>query len=389
MSAGPGVEGDGLDVEALLAAARDATGLEDFGGDDFREGLGVLVETYRTGGFDAKRLRRERRRLLQLLGTRLRVAAALSRHPEIREERIRAPVFLVGFPRTGTSALFNLLGADPASRPLLLWEGIFPDPLEGLAPGQEDPRLAAIRAHYERGKEKNPDFTKIHEVRADGPEECVMLLAHAFRDVQMGIEPLVEPYASWFQAQDLRPTYAYYHDLLRMLQWQRPGERWLLKSPAHLWAVDVLLERFPDASVIVTHRDPAEILASYCSMVAALMTGRDFAPDALGPVVLEYLARSMERALAARDRLGPARFLDVDYRGFVADPLATARRVYAHFDLPLPDAAAKALRDHVARNRKGRHGAHRYALGEYGLRPEVVTERLAAYMARFGLSDGG
>jgi hypothetical protein len=377
-----------LSEETLLAEACAATGLADFGDERFREGLRILVESYLASGFDARRLRRERRRLIQLLSTRLRVQQALRRHAQIREREIRAPMFLTGFPRTGTSALFNLLAMDPAARPLLLWEGIFPDPLEGLAPGRIDPRLEALRAHYERGRQTNPEFTKIHEVRADGPEECVMLLAHSFCDAQMGIEPLLEPYGSWFQAQDLRPSYAYYHDLLRMLDWQRPGERWLLKSPAHLWALDILTERFPDASIVLTHRDPLEFLGSYCSMMAALMKGRqDFDLRELGPVVLEYLARSMEKALAARDRSDPKRFLDVDYRAFVVDPVAAVERIYAAFALPLPPRAVAAMRDHVREHPQHKHGEHSYSLEAYGLRPEQVRERLADYAARFGLWD--
>ena len=378
-----------LSVAALLAEAQRATGLEDFGDPAFREGLDVLVATYLANGFDARRLRRERRRLGQLLATRLRVVDALRRHPEIRTRALRSPMILTGFPRTGTSALFNLLAADPAARPLLLWEGVFPDPLEGLPSGQTDPRLEALRAHYEKGREKNPEFSKIHEVRADGPEECVLLLAHAFCDVQMGIEPLLEPYASWFQAQDLRAAYALYHDLLRMLDWQRPGERWLLKSPAHLWALDVLVERFPDVCLVVTHRDPVEILGSYCSMMAALLTGQThFDPKALGPVVLEYLARSMERGLAARERSDPARFVDVDYGAFLADPLAEARRIYAAFGLALGAEAGAAMRAHLERHPQHRHGTHDYQLESFGLEAGRVRERLAAYTARFGLAPG-
>jgi hypothetical protein len=202
----------------------------------------------------------------------------------------------------------------------------------------------------------------------------------------MGIEVLLEPYASWFQARDLRPAYRCYADMLRLLDWQRPGERWLLKSPAHLWALDVLVELFPDVGVVLTHRDPAEILGSYCSMMAALAAGLEaVSPERLGPVVLEYLARKMERALAIRDRADAARFLDVDYRGFVADPMAAVERIHAHFALPLPPAAAARMRAHVEANPRHKHGEHRYALEEYGLDRGAVRERLAPYLARFGL----
>lgn len=380
-----------LSEEALLAEARERTGLSDFGDERFREGLRVLLETYERAGLSSSGSKRTRGRLLQLLQTRLRIEAALRRHPEIRQRAIRSPMYLTGLPRTGTSALFNLLATDPAARPLLTWEGMCPDPLdpairERLGPDQPDPRLEAVRAAVERDRQRDPDFDRIHFARADGPEECVLLLAYTFCDVQMGIEPLLSPYREWFQAQDLHASYAYYADLLRLLDWQRPGERWLLKSPAHLWALDVLLETFPDACIVWTHRDPLEILPSYCSMVAALMGIREARdPKQLGPVVLEYLARSLERGLAARTRCPAERFLDVDYRDLVSEPLATAERIYRSFGLELGAAARTALERHAGENPQHKHGTHRYSLEEYGLSAEAVRARLAAYVERFGL----
>lgn len=376
-----------FDAESLMAAAREATGLADFGDDRFREGLDVLLETYqKTANFGAKGRKRQAGRVLQLLGTRLRIEEAFRKHPEIREREIRRPVYLTGLPRTGTSALFNLLAADPAARPLLLWEGTFPDPAENLAPGETDPRYLAVKAYYERAREKDPEFTKIHFADADTPEECVLLQAHAFCDVQMGIEVLMEPYASWFQRQDLHHAYAYYADLLRLLDWQRPGERWLLKSPAHLWAVDVLAELFPDVGLVFTHRNPLESMASMCSMMEALMKDREgFDLRELGPVVVEYYARSLERGLAARDALDPARYVDVDYLTLIDDNLAAARRIYDHFELPLPPESEAALVAHASSHTQGQHGRHEYELDKYGLDGDRVRTRLAAYIERFGL----
>jgi hypothetical protein len=375
-----------LGVESLLAEARERTGLSDFGDPAFRTGLGVLVETYERAGLTEKGRRSTRRRLVQLLANRLRIAEAFRRHPEIREREIRSPVYLTGLPRTGTSALFNVLGVDPVSRPLLTWEGMFPDPCEGLPPGADDPRLLAMRERYEKARAKGLEFDAIHYVRPDGPEECVLLQAHAFCDAQVGIEPLMEPYGSWFERQDLRAMYAYYRDLLKLLDWQRPGERWLLKSPAHLWALDVLVEMFPDVCIIWTHRNPLEIIPSYCSMIAALMGIRESVdPQALGRRVLDHLALSLERGLAARDRSDSSRFVDVDYRELVADPMATVRRIYGAFGLPLPAGTLGAMERYVAAEPQAKHGAHRYSLEQFGLTPEMVRARLADYIARFGL----
>lgn len=375
--------------DAVLEAARHATDLSDFGGDGFREGLRLLLETYDgEAGLSERGRKHNWRRVVLLLSTRLRVAETLRKHPEIREREIRRPVYLTGLPRTGTSALFNLLASDPAARPLLAWEGIFPDPFEGLEPGQDDPRQQAMRAADERARARDPEFSRIHQTGADTPEECVLLLAHAFCDVQVGIEVLMEPYGSWFQRQDLRASYAYYADLLRMLDFQRPGERWLLKSPAHLWALDPLLEQFPDACIVMTHRDPLECIPSYCSMIEALLNSRGCAPRPdLGETVLEYLARSLERGLRARDGLGSSRFLDVDYRAFVGDPLATAGGIYDHFGLPYDEDVRAALASHVRDHPQGRHGAHEYALEKFGLTPDSVRARLGEYIRRFELGS--
>jgi len=377
-----------FDEAAVLAAARQATGLDDFGGDDFREGLRVLLQTYATtAGLTERGRRMNWRRVVQLLATRLRVSAALARHPEILERAIPSPLYITGLPRTGTSALFNRLACDPATRPLLLWEGECPDPAQDLEPGQPDPRYLEIKARYERSRAKHPELAKIHFADADTPEECVLLTAHAFRDVQLGFEVLLEPYRSWFAEQDLRPAYRYYATQQRMLDWQRPGERWLLNSPAHLHHIDSLVELFPDACIVFTHRNPLEVVGSYCSMMETLMASRGCSPQpGLGETVLEYLAWSMERGLAARERAKPERFYDVDYERFVADPMDAIRRIHDHFGLGLDAETAGRMQAQGGANPSRGHGTHSYGLEKYDLTPDRVKRRLAPYIERFALA---
>jgi hypothetical protein len=368
----------------LLAEARATAQLDDFGGEDFLPGLRALLRTYDENAWTEKGRTRNRRRLLNLLATRLKVEAALARHPEILARPVTRPVVLTGLPRSGTSALFGLLGADPAARPLRLWETQCPDPLS-LPPGTPDPRRAAIDAHYAQGREKRPEFTKIHFTSADTPEECVLLHAYAMHGVQMGVEIFLEPYASWYQAAacDLRGMYAYQKRLMQLLDWQRPGERWLLKAPAHLWGLDALIATFPDVAIVWSHRDPVACIASACSMTEALMATIPFERDRLGPAVLEFYARSLDRGLAAREKADPARFFDVPYADFTRDPLGCAGRIYAHFALPLEGAARAALRAFAAENPEGKHGKHEYELAQYGLDEERVCARFAGYLARF------
>ncbi len=376
-----------LSASELLTKASTVTRLSDFG-TGYEENLSALLEMYNTrAGLSAEGMKATRRRLVGLLINRLLVQQAFEKCPDARSRTIRSPLYLVGLPRTGTSAFYNLLAADPKSRPLLLWEGNYPTPIDGLAPGEPDPRMLALQSGLEQFYESNPEFARIHAARADGPEECVQLLAHTMGSVQMGIEPLIPPYDAYFQAQDQRSNYAYYAELLKLLDHQRPGERWLLKSPAHLWALDVLLELFPDACIVWAHRDPAEAVASYCSMMQALSHVRsEVDPKDLGASVLEYLARSVERAMTARAALPAERFFDVYYEDFVTDPLDAVQRTYSALGLPLSEAALTRMREHAARSPRNRHGEHRYSLEQFGLTRDVVRERFARYSAHFGRS---
>lgn len=371
-------------VEGLLEEARDTAGLDDFGDDSFREGLGLLVETYAGNDYDEAGIRHCHNRLGGLLAERLRIEHAWAEHPEIRDVAITAPMFLTGLPRTGTSALLNLLASDEAMRPMALWEGLNPSPLPGNPSKTEDPRYTTMKEFLDHVYDKSPEFGAIHHTTADTPEECVHLLNHTFADVQFGIEVLMEPYASWFRAQDHHASYLYYADILRMLDWQRHGERFLLKTPAHLWALEILVEMFPDASIVITHRDPLECVASYASMMQALMNGRTVDPTELGPVVLEYLAAKMDHALEVRAAIDPSRIIDISYRDLVADPVAAARAIYMHFGIEVTDSLERSWADHVADHPQGEHGSHDYSLEGYGLTEGRVRDRFADYLDSLG-----
>ncbi len=385
----PDASGIRFDREVVLEEAREQTGLSDFGPGNFTEALDVLLQTYEDHHKSEKGKKKAYRRVVGLLATRLRVAEALHQHPEIREREIRKPMVLTGLPRSGTSALFNLLGADPAARALLLWETQFPDPAEGLEPGAPDPRYEAIKSYYENARKTNPEFTKIHFASADTPEECVLLHAFSLNGVHHGTECMLEPYHSWYSEQDLHEMYSYYRMLLQMLDWQRPGERWLLKAPAHMWAIDSLIDTFPDVSIVWSHRNPLACTASICSMTHLLMEGQvEMDKAVLGPIVMNFYATSLERGLAVRDKCDPARFIDVNHDDFVADSLGTVEKVYDHFDIPITAPAREALDAHIATNPKGRHGKHEYKLDDWGLTHEDVLERFAPYVDRFDIDMG-
>jgi len=375
-----------FDIDEIVDESRKAAGLDDFGPQDFRPGLEALVATYGGGRFNERGRVRSRRRLVQLLTTRLRMQAAWNAHPEILERPIRRPMVLTGMPRSGTSALFNLLGRDPATRALLLWETQFPDPIP-LERGQPDPRRDAPESQYATVPVDDPEFRKIHYTAADNPEECVLLHAYAFHGVQLGIEILLEPYASWYRAQDLGAMYAYTRQILQLLDWQRPGQRWLLKTPAHLWGIAPLIGTFPDVSIVWSHRDPLLCTASVCSMTWSILHPiTEVTKQELGPLCLDFYATSLERGLAMRDEQDPGRFLDVDHDAFVDASLGIVRRIYRTFGMSIAGSAQSVFEEHIAANPRGKHGRHEYALEEYGLDHGQVRERFAAYIDRFRIS---
>jgi hypothetical protein len=368
----------------LVAEASAETGLSDLGS-GHEPGLRMLLRTYTEQPYSERGRVRNRRQLVRHLVTRLRVLDALRRHPEIRARAIREPWFLTGLPRSGTSALFNLLAADPSARALRNWEARIPEPLEGHPQGAPDPRRAALAASYERGRPEHSDFAAMHYTSVDTPEECVLAMGSAFHGVVSGVEVMLEPYASWFRAQPLDELYAYYADLLRLLDWQRPGERWLLKSPAHMWGIRELLAAFPDARIVWSHREPATSIASMCSMTHLLMRAwLDVEPRTLGPRVLDFYATSLERGLAARAACDPARFVDVHHDEIASDPIAVAERIYARFERPFAGAARDAIERHARAHPKGKHGEHEYRLEDYGITRDEVERRFAAYTPRGG-----
>lgn len=376
--------GDPFDEQRLHDDALEhGGGLTDFGA-DYRENFRALLEMYRTTArLTPSGQKSTRRRLLGLLINRLRIARAFQSRPELRARSLVRPMYVVGLPRTGTSALFNLLARDSTSRPLLYWEGLHPDPAPDLAPGEVDPRLEQTRRDLERAYAKNPEFAAVHRVRADAPEECVALLSHTLGSVQMGVEPLISPYREYFANQDQRANYRYYLDLLRLLDAQRPGQRWLLKSPAHLWGLRPLLESLPDACVVWTHRDPVAVVGSYCSMIEALSVTREgVSPHEIGAAVLSYLAASVECAMTDR-RDFEARVVDVGHAQVLREPLAVVERLYAHFGLDARPEDYARMSEYSAARHEPAAGEHRYRLERYGLHPEQVRERFSSYVRQF------
>jgi len=371
-----------FNADELVAEAIAQTGFDDFGDLPYREGLDVLLETYDRHVKDPEGRRRLRERVGFQLATRLKCENAFKTIPQWQDQEIVAPIFVTGLPRSGTSALLNLLVSAPENRGLLQWEVQFPDPWPGSQPGDKDPRYDFLAKALEESR--NSDFAKIHFVDADTPEECVLLHAYAFTGVQLGFEIMLEPYRSWVLAQDMAPMYAYQKKQMQMLNWRMPGQQWMLKAPAHMHSLDAILKVFPDARFVWCHRDPQAVVPSINSMNRVVMDmylGDYSHLDAgeIGRAVMEWYAASLEKGLAMREKLPPELFVDCSQQEFVDDPLGVVQRLYDSFGMPLSQESKDVLSSHVRANPKGKHGKHEYNLDTYGLTRELIEQRFAFY----------
>ena len=368
-------------AEDLHASASRVTGLADFGPDDYTDGLGVLLESYaRDAELTPLGARVTRSFLRGALVARLLSEAAWRSFPGYAGADVAHPIFVTGLPRTGTTALHRLLMADPAHQGLELWLTEAPQPRPPRAGWSDDPVYRHIQAAYARHHVEHPEFMGVHYIAADQVEECWRLLRQSMRSVSFECLAHLPAYSAWLRQQDWTGAYLRHRRNLQLIGLNDGDRRWVLKNPSHLFALDALLAVYPDALVIQTHRAPRTAIASVCHLAAQASDG--WSATFRGPVIgrdqLSLWACGLERFTAERSRHDPARFYDVRYQGFVADPVGTVEAAYGYFGLPLSGAAADAMRSLVSADLFSRGRAPRYALADFGLTGEQVDERFAA-----------
>ena len=377
-------------AENLLEAARRRAALDDFGDPPFREPLRRLLESMEAEArLNPMGRMATRYDLIHLLVNRLRIQEDRKRNPGIAEEEPRRAIFIAGLPRTGTTLLHSVLALDPASRVPLTWETMYPSPPPDAATYLTDRRIGLVDSQMRWFHRMLKGFNRIHPVGARLPIECLVITSHAFLSYQFETTHRLPSYLEWLEGQDLRPAYEVHRRFLQHLQWRCPGKRWVLKAPAHMFDFEALFSVYPDACVVMTHRDPIEMTASNASLTATLRGAfsDEVDPFEVGPECSRRWAEAITRALRSRDRgCAPAeRFLDLYYHDLVADPIGAVRKVYAHFDLPFPEGLEERLGEFLHHNPKDRFGSHRYSLEQFGMNREEELKRFAAYRERFRL----
>ena len=377
-----------LDVSALLDTARRETGLDDFGDPSFRAGLDVLADS----------LAREARlsdvghmaytgQVLGYLQERLRIADWYRRYPEIDAQTIHAPIFVTGLPRTGTTALSNLLAADPAARSLRFWESQRPTPPPEAASYHTDARIAAADAVLDGLKQAAPELASMHDDTGWSPTENQDLLGQHFRTLHFEGQGAISSYVQWWLGCDMAPAYRHHRRVLQLLQWRCPPTRWNLKSPPDICHLDAMTAEYPDVRIIWTHRDPAKVLPSVCKLIAVIraLCSEHVDLQALGRAELALWSEAMRRGLLFRRRAGEHAFADVFMDDLVARPLETVAGVYDRFGLPFTAPAEAAMRAWLAANPQHKHGVPRYTLEEFGLSLDEVRGSFREYTQHFGI----
>lgn len=379
--------GGPLRRDRLMKAALERTGRRGFEDESFVPALDELLRSMNEEAALTPFGRLiQKERLISGLANRLRAEQLIAEHPEILEAELLPPLVIAGLQRTGTTMLHRLLSADPRARSLASWEALNPVPLRGDGATQKKRRAKAKQAERALAYIA-PEFFAIHPVEAEAPEEDVLLLDLHFMSQAPEATMHVPSYAAWLEGQDHEPAYAYLRRLLLVLQWQRGGAHWVLKTPHHMEFLDVLCRVFPEARVIQTHRDPKKTMASFCSMVAH---GRGvFSDEVDAREVARHWVRKVERmmrrSIAARERVGQERFIDVAYADLIADPDAQLARIYAFAGFEYTEEVRIAVAEAKARNRRHRYGRHVYRLADFGLEEGQIDERFGFYRERYAI----
>ena len=372
-----------LTPEALLNAATERTGLADFGDPAFRERLELLCTALRDeAGLSPTGVAVVFEQLVGNLVNRLRLEALISAHPEIESIDIERPIIICGLPRSGTTHLHNLIAADPGLRSLPYWESLEPFP----APGEDDQaRRDRCAVGLQMVDESMPYFKRMHDMTVEHAHEEIQLLANDISGMLFETTYYIPSFAAHYKRTDQRPSYAYLKRTLQALQWLRGGSRWVLKSPQHLEQFPALYDTFPDATFVVTHRDPGEVTRSMVTMVAygARMACEHPDPKAIGRYWLGRAEDLLNGCLLDRDVLPADQSIDIRFADFMADEQGTLRAVYELAGRPYDDEVRAAMTSFIAEHPRGRHGEVLYDLEPLGLDGEDIAERLYAYRRRF------
>ncbi len=379
-----------MDADALLEAAMASTGLSDMGDPTWRDGLDRLLVDL-AGPAQLNDLGRTivETEMVGYLTNRMQILEWRRTHPEVAEGAITRPIVIVGQPRTGTTILYDLLAQDPSNRAPLTWEVDQPCPPPETATYDTDPRIAESDAMAAMPDLLIPGFTDFHPLGATLAQECVRMTGGDFRSMIFPTQYDVPEYDRWLLHEaDMAPTYRWHRIFLQHLQSRHAADRWLLKSPCHLWSLGALFDEYPDALIIQTHRDPVRVISSISALVA-LLRAMSSDHSSVARAACEYaedIILGLDRSIEARmdGTVPPGQVVDVQFAEFMSDPFATIGTIYDSLGMELTNDTEAAMRSFLAAHPgDGGGGGNRYTFADTGLDAGVLRERGRAYQEYF------
>ncbi len=379
-----------LDAQGLIGTADASVRLSDYGDYSPHQPLEVLVRALESeASLNMLGRLTASREILRLLRNRLFLQRDRLIHPEIARERVERPLFILGLPRSGTTLLHALLAQDPGLRYPAHWELMYPSPPPESLRATRDPRIDRAGRELRWFYRLAPQFRAIHMVGANDPQECVGITDHTFLSLGFDTVYNVPSYRDWVDRTGLQPAYAFHRQMLQHLQWRCPPRQWVLKAPDHVFAMDDLLTTYPDARIVMTHRDPLQVVPSVASLTVTLQSVFSDAVDA------REVARTVARRWADGARLmlerrsadkTPGRYLDVHYLDLLRHPMHVVRDLYAHLGMSLPPETTRRMERFLGRNPQGRNGRHHYSLEQFGLDAAEQREKYRDYVDFFGVA---
>jgi hypothetical protein len=378
-----------LDIDGLLASAREQSGLENFGDPWFMEPLAVLINAVgQEAELSPNGLLAQRAGIVDNLVNRLRMVDVLQRHPEIEDVQLNVAAVILGLPRTGSTLLQRMLTSAPDVTAVRWWEtwNYVPFPDEPL--GNPFRRLAFAEEKLAQMISAAPDLMSIHDFGVRSYDEEIKVLDSLFIGTISESWMHVPSFARWLLSADQAPAYRDFKRILKILQWQDPHRKnckWILKTPSHMTALRFLVEEFPDPVLVMTHRDPLQTIPSLCSFSYSLfhLFADNVDPVKIGSFIEKRMAEILNRFCTQREEFGDRRFMDVRYEDLVSNPINVGKRIFERAGIEFRPETAAAMSGWLTENSKENALPHRYSLDQFSLDADTIRDDFAAYRSRF------
>ena len=377
------------DRESLIAQAARQTGLSDFGDDWFFANIDALIPSLnKQAKLSAEGIYGAQHMIVSGLVNRLRHVQLVKDNPEILDDQVNVAAVLTGLPRTGSTMLHRMLAAAPKLTGVRWYETQNYVPLEGEVRGNPAPRLEAAKGVLAYMLEAIPELMSIHPMDIEQPDEEVIILGQLFSSSMIESTYFVPDYAEWLSGQDPRKAYDDLIQILQSLQWQDPsrkGKSWVLKTPGHLMGLQTVLEVFPDAKIVMTHRNPVSTIPSYCSMEASLykMGSTDISNAEIGSYWMKRLKDWLDNFMAVRANADSDRFIDVNYKSLLTASSQEGMRVLSAAGIPMSSEIKTGMEEWIEANRREHRAAHKYSLQDFGLDEDDIRTKYGDYISQY------